>query len=535
MPITYKKDGFSPAATKKPYSVASRSKVRRVALLLQAINHTRSSSANENPKVRKVSEALSPTKLDGLLNYRFDKSSDRMEEKLSGFDSHKKSTSSENSPHKALIERLDLTSKKDESLKNDQQLIFFMFKSKSKFKKILENLAAKQESPNKSPILSVPQQTEATNDAKKASSKAYKLLSPAPLRSKTCSPALNNVSTPKQSYRISQAIDGILLPTSQLNSDQCKKKVSLTYNMRCPEMKTAYKRSEYPDSHEKSLKPDFKITSNVNPKSRPLGFFMQKNEVSEEQDKSSLKPSMNSLINKLEYQQHSAFNNNAKAVTEYGNIICRRAHLTIQTTIAPLRRIQSESKKDFLKKVVHFVSKLKSLGIPLNQVREFPMMPYQHPKAAVFIEASKYGNTEKIVEMTKEVSNLLVYEFDRCHQSTLHWALQNGHTECAHKLIDLGADINATDLFGRTPLFYAVAMLDTQLVLHLLLKGAIPWSTKSFSYISLSKNKWEILSLLKKFRTLAAVLEFQPKKNRESLKKFFLNHYLPNIKLDRKY
>lgn len=124
MSITYKKDGLSASETKKPYSVASRSKVRKVALLLQAINHTRSSSANENLKVRKVSKALSPMKLDRLLNYRSDKSNDRMEEKLSGFDSHKKATSSENSPHKVLIERLDFSPKKDESLKIDQQFIF---------------------------------------------------------------------------------------------------------------------------------------------------------------------------------------------------------------------------------------------------------------------------------------------------------------------------------------------------------------------------------------------------------------------------
>lgn len=400
---------------------------------------------------------------------------------------------------------------------------------------MLKNVAAKQESLNKSPILSMPQQTETTNDVKKASSKAYKQLSPAPIRSKACSPALNTVSTPKQSHRISQAIDGILPPKSQLNKDLCKKRMSLTYNRRYPEMKTAYKHSEYSDSQEKGPILDFKITSKVNPKSLPLGFFMQKNEVSEEQDNLPLKLSLNSLINKLESQQHSALNNNAKAVTEYGNIICRRAHLIIENTIAPSRRIQSESKKDFLKKVVYFVSKLKSFGIPLDQVREFPMMPYQHPKADAFIEASKYGKTEKIVEMTKEVSNLLVYEYDRCHQIAFHCALQNGHTECAHKLIDLGADINASDLFGHTPLFYAVTMLNTQLVQHLLAKGATPWSTKSFSYISLSKNNWEILSLLRKFRTLSVVLEFLPKKNRENLKKFFLTHYLSNVRLDRKY
>ena len=41
-------------------------------------------------------------------------------------------------------------------------------------------------------------------------------------------------------------------------------------------------------------------------------------------------------------------------------------------------------------------------------------------------------------------------------RTPLHWASQHGHVEVVQTLIDNGANVNARDVFGRTPLHLAV-------------------------------------------------------------------------------
>lgn len=42
-------------------------------------------------------------------------------------------------------------------------------------------------------------------------------------------------------------------------------------------------------------------------------------------------------------------------------------------------------------------------------------------------------------------------------RTPLHWAAQHGHVEVVRTLIDNGANVNARDVFGRTPLHLAVS------------------------------------------------------------------------------
>jgi ankyrin repeat protein len=40
--------------------------------------------------------------------------------------------------------------------------------------------------------------------------------------------------------------------------------------------------------------------------------------------------------------------------------------------------------------------------------------------------------------------------------TSLHWAAKKGHVRIVKMLCNNGADVNAKDLIGRTPLFFAI-------------------------------------------------------------------------------
>src|SRR5205085_12047373 len=58
------------------------------------------------------------------------------------------------------------------------------------------------------------------------------------------------------------------------------------------------------------------------------------------------------------------------------------------------------------------------------------------------------------------------------HRSALYYALMNTHLACARLLIEAGADVNAVDATGMTPLMHAVTGGNLRVVRFLLEQGA---------------------------------------------------------------
>ena len=50
----------------------------------------------------------------------------------------------------------------------------------------------------------------------------------------------------------------------------------------------------------------------------------------------------------------------------------------------------------------------------------------------------------------------LVYDFDNCFMTGLHWACRRNHPGLVKLLLEKGADPNFEDIIGRTPLYYAL-------------------------------------------------------------------------------
>ena len=82
---------------------------------------------------------------------------------------------------------------------------------------------------------------------------------------------------------------------------------------------------------------------------------------------------------------------------------------------------------------------------------------------------------EKLKPFYKYYNNgyiLNAHETNKNKMTPLHCTCNNKNVKIMDLLIDLGADIDAQDIKGRTPLHYAVINNDERMVKHLLLRGA---------------------------------------------------------------
>jgi ankyrin repeat protein len=72
------------------------------------------------------------------------------------------------------------------------------------------------------------------------------------------------------------------------------------------------------------------------------------------------------------------------------------------------------------------------------------------------LEAVRSGNLSQVKTLLKYGANITCYD-PEFGGSPLHWACAEGHTKVAELLMDRGANINALNKEGRTPLIIAAA------------------------------------------------------------------------------
>jgi len=86
--------------------------------------------------------------------------------------------------------------------------------------------------------------------------------------------------------------------------------------------------------------------------------------------------------------------------------------------------------------------------------------------------ASAKGNVEIIRYLIKKGANINSKAETDNNQTSLHLSLFLNKREAARILVDFGADINKPDLWGSTPLEYAINLEDRDLIRFLYKKGA---------------------------------------------------------------
>jgi len=86
------------------------------------------------------------------------------------------------------------------------------------------------------------------------------------------------------------------------------------------------------------------------------------------------------------------------------------------------------------------------------------------------LEASRTGNIEGVIASIDAGAN--VNATDNKGSTPLHYAAHNGRTEAVLALIGKGADLNTPNEYGDTPLHYAATNGNTEIALALIEKGA---------------------------------------------------------------
>ncbi len=214
-------------------------------------------------------------------------------------------------------------------------------------------------------------------------------------------------------------------------------------------------------------------------------------------------------------------------VQRLGTDICGQAHRQIVAITEPIKEEWRNKRLTLISKVKEFLFFIIALKIPHELLFEFPTKAYQHPRGLEFIEAAKLGKADKLSEMLFKCSALLAYEYDHFRQTALHWACKRNFRSCGEILIEANSYNNAIDIYGRTPLYYAIKNQNVILVYLMLVKHASPWSPKNVNYIDLTNKNEQIIYYLKKFRLLELMKTFQKSSEREAFRK---NYIAKNVK-----
>mmetsp|Transcript_38205 Transcript_38205/g.28153 ORF Transcript_38205/g.28153 Transcript_38205/m.28153 type:complete len:147 (+) Transcript_38205:316-756(+) len=97
-----------------------------------------------------------------------------------------------------------------------------------------------------------------------------------------------------------------------------------------------------------------------------------------------------------------------------------------------------------------------------------------------------------------------VYDFDGVNQTGLHWAAKRNFGPMIDLLIESGANVNAFDVGGRTPLYLATKMNNLEAVKALLASCAVPiYKTAS------GKNAFDVAtnSVIERYLVKAQLLQ----------------------------
>jgi hypothetical protein len=227
-------------------------------------------------------------------------------------------------------------------------------------------------------------------------------------------------------------------------------------------------------------------------------------------------------VKKINQMIENKISNNKDTMISLGRSICQNVTNNVRRIVEPVREEFKLKRQTILNRIHDLLKFIISLKIPYNLIFEFPSKPYQNHMSIEFIESTKLGKADRLSELLFKHSSLLVYEYDHFKLTALHWAAKRNIRSCGEILIEHNSYTNALDIYGRSPLYYAIENQNVILVYLMLVKHASPWSPKDVNYIELSNKSEQIIYFLRKFRLLDLMMSFQKLNARENFRKVYI-------------
>ncbi|TNV79495.1 hypothetical protein FGO68_gene11093 [Halteria grandinella] len=141
--------------------------------------------------------------------------------------------------------------------------------------------------------------------------------------------------------------------------------------------------------------------------------------------------------------------------------------------------------------------------------------PFQHHLTRSFFKAVSLGKVPESLSYLKQDRSLAL-QYDLVKQTALHIAAKLGNPDITRMLIKSKADVNFRDIYGRTPLFYAINSLECTGLLLANMSSAFAIDNEGYTVEDMADSQQrEVIELIRKGKLFQVVVKFLPKAERE--------------------
>ena len=170
------------------------------------------------------------------------------------------------------------------------------------------------------------------------------------------------------------------------------------------------------------------------------------------------------------------------------------------------------------KYIILLNSKLQMMSVFLSDIisnYKIPKQSYSFQSTHKLIFAIKSKN-EKLVNEILDNNKNIVLDFDYFNMTALHWAAKYNFYQIIPKLIEYGAQVDALNYIGDTPLLISAKHKFIESAIFLLLYLASPFTkdNEGLDILDYCKDDYRITNIFKKIISLHYISFFYPTKNR---------------------
>lgn len=158
-------------------------------------------------------------------------------------------------------------------------------------------------------------------------------------------------------------------------------------------------------------------------------------------------------------------------------------------------------------KLLICLTKLAKMKLGLQDLTKVSSKPYQRKGSILFFSSIKARNLSKIQELLA-LNQLFVFDIDPIHQTTLHISCKKGFLDIVKILLKKGAEVNAYDLYYRTPLYFAIKYGEIDICRYLLYNKAYPFSSNKCNFDKEIRENAYLRYYVKEARKLYVMLVF---------------------------